>query len=312
MQNQTIVSEFVLLGLSNLTDIQLPLFLLFLLIYLMTLTVNLLIILLVYTDFHLKTPMYFFLGNLSFLDICASSVTVPHLLISFFRERRSIAYSNCIAQVFFLTSFVCTELFLLAVMSYDRYVAICHPLHYSTIINTSLCAQLTSFVWIIGPCFSLVHTLCVLRLSFCDSNTIKALFCELYQLIQLSCSNCFVNNLLVYVSAVGVSLCAFLITFLSYLYIFNSIFYIKIKRGRLKAFSTCASHLTVVFIFYGTGFSNYVHPDNKEFTAVYDKNRAGIPNVEHVAPDFKDDKSSERLTLNPESAETWESKRNNA
>ncbi|KAM4698732.1 olfactory receptor 7C1-like [Rhinophrynus dorsalis] len=267
MENQTIVSEFVLLGLSDLTDIQLPLFLLFLLIFLTTLTMNLLIILLVYTDFHLKTPMYFFLGNLSFLDICTSSVTAPHLLINFFRERRLISYSNCIAQVFFFISFVCTEVFLLAAMSYDRYVAICHPLHYSTIINTSLCAQLVTVVWIIGPCYSLVHTLCVLRLSFCDSNTIKGLFCELYQLIQLSCSNNFVNNLLVYVSAVGVSLCAFLITFLSYVHIFNSIFHIKIKRGRLKAFSTCASHLTVVFIFYGTGFSNYVHTDNKEFIA---------------------------------------------
>ncbi|KAM4698735.1 olfactory receptor-like protein OLF4 [Rhinophrynus dorsalis] len=267
MENQTIVSEFVLLGLSDLTDIQLPLFLVFLLLYLMTLTVNLLIILLVYTDFHLKTPMYFFLGNLSFLDICASSVTAPHLLINVFRERRSIAYSNCIAQVFFFISFACTESFLLAVMSYDRYVAICHPLHYSTIINTSLCAQLVTVVWVIGPCYSLVHTLCLLRLSFCDSKTIKGLFCELYQLIQLSCSNNLVNNLLVYVFAVGVCLCAFLITFISYLHIFNSIFHINIKRGQLKAFSTCASHLTVVFIFYGTSVSNYVHADNKEFTA---------------------------------------------
>ncbi|KAM4698734.1 olfactory receptor 1N1-like [Rhinophrynus dorsalis] len=267
MENQTIVSEFVLLGLSNLTDIQLPLFLLFLLIFLTTLTVNLLIILLAYTDFHLKTPMYFFLGNLSFLDICSSSVTAPHLLINFFRERRSIAYSNCIAQVFFFISFVCTEVFLLAAMSYDRYVAICHPLHYSTIINTRLCAQLTSVVWVIGPCYSITHTLCLLRLSFCDANTIKGLFCELYQLIQLSCSNNFVNNLLIYVLGAGLGLCAFLITFISYLHIFNSIFHIKIKRGRLKAFSTCASHLTVVFIFYGTSFSNYVHADNKEFTA---------------------------------------------
>nr|DBA18923.1 TPA: hypothetical protein GDO54_014816 [Pyxicephalus adspersus] len=264
--NQTSqTSEFILLGLSDLTDFRIPVFLLFLFVYLAALVGNLLIIFLVVMDTHLQTPMYFFLGNLSTLDIFSPSVSTSHLPYDIFTGNRVILYSTCISQVFFITWFAYTEILLLAVMSYDRYVAICHPLRYTTMISTYLCIQLASIIWVVGSLFSLAHTLSALSLVFCDSTTIPGLFCELYQVIQQSCANTYLSDLLVLFLAINLGSIALSITFLSYVYIFKTILRIRLKDGRVKAFSTCSSHLTVVFIFYGTAFFNYFHPNTEEF-----------------------------------------------
>nr|DBA18917.1 TPA: hypothetical protein GDO54_014810 [Pyxicephalus adspersus] len=253
-------SEFILLGVSDLTHYRIPLSLLFLIIYLTTLAGNLLILFLVNSDSHLQTPMYFFLGNLSVLDTSIPSISVSHLSFANFSGKIPVLYSTCLAQVFFFSWFAYTEFFLLAVMSYDRYVAICLPLHYTTKISIQLCIQLVSSVWIFSSAYSLMHTLCTLRLVFCDSTTIPGFFCELYQLIELSCSDTYLNYLLIFVVGIPFALIAFSITFLSYVYIFKTILRIKMKDGRQKAFSTCSSHLTVVFLFYVTTFFNYIQP----------------------------------------------------
>ncbi|XP_077306019.1 olfactory receptor 1G1-like [Lithobates pipiens] len=262
--NQTSQPEFILLGLSDLTLSRVPIFTLFLILNVLSLAGNLLIILLVVKDSHLQSPMYFFLGNLSAVDIFTPFVPGSHVLVEFFYGSRVILYSTCITQVFFFSWFVCTEVFLLAVMSYDRYVAICHPLHYTTIISTYLCVQLAFSAWTFGLAYSLMHTLCLLRLVFCDSPIIPGLFCELYQVIYLSCSDLYLNYLLLYLSTIYGAV-VFSVTIFSYVYIFKTVLGIKLQDGRTKAFSTCISHLIVVFIFYGTSFFNYFHPKTTEF-----------------------------------------------
>ncbi|KAM5151613.1 olfactory receptor 7C1-like [Mantella aurantiaca] len=267
MGNQTYQPDFTLLGLSDLLYSGIPLFLLFLLFYVATLAGNLLIIFLVVMDSHLQTPMYFFLGNLAVLDIVTPSVSASHWPLYIFTGNRLILYSSCIAQVFFCSWFVVTEALLLAVMSYDRYVAICHPLHYTTMISIHLCVLMASGGWVIGSLCSLMHTLCTLRLVFCNSTTIPGLFCELYQLIQLSCSDTSLNYLLVYLQTLSFGVTAFSVTFLSYVHVFKTILTMKMKAGRVKAFSTCSSHLTVVSIYYVTSFCNYFQPKTKNFLA---------------------------------------------
>ncbi|KAM5152847.1 olfactory receptor 7C1-like [Mantella aurantiaca] len=265
MGNQTSQSEFILLGLSDLSYSQIPIFLLILLVYVATLAGNLLIISLVVSDSHLQTPMYFSLGNLSALDIFNSSISTSHLSLDIFTGNRKILYSTCISQVLFFTWFLSIESSILAIMSYDRYVAICHPLHYTTMMSVHVCVRLVFFFWVFRFFCSLLHMLCALRLSFADHTTIPGLFCELYQLIQLSCSDTSLNYLIIYVDAVSLGATGFFLTFLSYVYIFKTILKIKMKDGRQKAYSTCSSHLTVVFIFYGTAFFNYFHPKTKDF-----------------------------------------------
>ncbi|XP_040211678.1 olfactory receptor 1C1-like [Rana temporaria] len=265
MRNETSLPQFILLGLSDLGYSQIPLSLLILLVYVATLVGNLLIISLVVTDSHLRTPMYFLLGNLSVLDILTPSVSASHLSFDIFTGNTIISYSTCITQVFFFIWLVCTEVFLLAVMSYDRYVAICHPLHYTTMVNIFLCVQMMSGICIFSSMYSLVHTLSLLRLVFCDSTIIPGFFCELYQLIQLSCSDTSLNILLLSLLGVGFPFIAFSITFFSYVFIFKTILRIKMLEGKLKAFSTCSSHLTVVFIFYSASYFNYFHPKTKGF-----------------------------------------------
>ncbi|OCT64653.1 hypothetical protein XELAEV_18045752mg [Xenopus laevis] len=266
MRNKSEISQFFLSDLSVLTDSQFP-FMFILLIYLMTLTGNLLIILLINTDAELQTPMFFFLENLSVLDICMSSIPAPHLFYSFLRESTLITYTTCIAQIFFFIFFATTEVCLLALMSYDRYVAICYPLHYISIIDKKVCATLTSCVWIFGFCYSLVHTLCTLRLTFCYVVNIKGFFCELYQLIQISCSDSFINILLVYVLASVVSLFALFIICSSYFRVFNIILNNTFNKAKTKGFSTCTSHLTVIIIFYTTFIFNYFQPKTNRSAA---------------------------------------------
>ncbi|KAM5152520.1 olfactory receptor 1C1-like [Mantella aurantiaca] len=265
MGNETSHPQFILLGLSDLEYSQIPLSLLILLIFLASLAGNLLIIFLVATDSHLQTPMYFLLGNLSVLDIFTPSVSASHFAFGLFTGNKFISFPTCITQIYFFIWLVCTELSLLAVMSYDRYVAICHPLHYTTLVNILLCVQLMSSICVFSSVYSLVHTLCLLRLVFCDSAIIPGFFCELYQLIQLSCSDTSLNILLLSLIGVGFSFVAFSITFFSYVFIFRTILRIKMLEGKLKAFSTCSSHLTVVFIFYSSSYFNYLHPKTKGF-----------------------------------------------
>ncbi|XP_073490821.1 olfactory receptor 7C1-like [Aquarana catesbeiana] len=266
MANLTSQSEFILLGLSDLGYSQIPVFLLIFLFNVATLAVNLLIISLVISDSHLHTPMYFFLGNLSVLDIF-NSISVLHVYFDIFTGNTLISYPTCISQVFFFLWFCCTECFILDIMSYDRYVAICHPLHYTTMINIPLCVKVAFFFWVLSFAISLLHTLNTLRLAFPDPTTIPNLFCELYELFQLSSSDTYLNYFLIYFQAACFSVPGFLVTFLSYVYIFKTILKITMKDGRRKAYSTCISHLTVVFIFYGALFFNYCQPKTKIFLA---------------------------------------------
>ncbi|KAM5152688.1 olfactory receptor 8G17-like [Mantella aurantiaca] len=257
MGNQTILKEFFLSGLSDLPSLRIPLFLFFLLIYLLTLIWNLLIIILIVTHSHLHVPMYFFLGNLASLDLCSSSVTIPRMLFDLHTQRRKIKTTACMTQAFFFVFFVASEGVLLAVMSYDRYTAICQPLHYIQIMSWKTCLQLMSSVWCLNLIYSLVHTFYVLKLTFCESDIIESFFCDLPQLFQISCSDIFINILLVFLLGGFLGVGCFLMIFLSYVYIFRMVLKIKVEGNRSKVFSTCTPHLTVVLIYYGSCSFNY-------------------------------------------------------
>ncbi|KAM6167035.1 olfactory receptor 7G2-like isoform 1-T1 [Erethizon dorsatum] len=261
--NQTVFSEFLLLGLTDDPELQplifnLFLFILFLSIYLITILGNLLIILAVSSDTHLHTPMYFFLSNLSFTDICLSTTTIPKMLVNTQTQDQSISYSGCLTQACFVLFFAGLENCLLAAMAYDRYVAICHPLKYTVIMNPRLCALLVLLSLPISTVNALLLTLAVLHLSFCTDLEIPLFFCELAQIIKLACSDTFINNVLIYVAAFifgGVPLSGIIF---SYAQIVSSVLRIPSVRARHKAFSTCGSHLTVVSLFYGTGLGVYI------------------------------------------------------
>ncbi|XP_040211715.1 olfactory receptor 1019-like [Rana temporaria] len=260
MRNMTILNELFLIGLSELPGLQLPLFLFFLLIYLLTLIWNGLIIVLIVTDSHLHVPMYFFLGNLAGLDLCCSSVTVPRMLFDLLTKKRKIAITTCITQVFFFIFFAISEVFLLAVMSYDRYTAICQPLHYTQVMSWQVCLQLVSSVWCLGFTYSLVHTLYAFKLTFCGSDIVESFFCDLPQLFQISCSDIYINILLIFVLGGFLGVGSLILTFLSYVYIVKTVLKMQAKGKRSKVFSTCTSHLSVVFIFYCSVMFNYFRP----------------------------------------------------
>ncbi|KAG8433640.1 hypothetical protein GDO86_017827 [Hymenochirus boettgeri] len=268
MENQTVLYMLVLSGLSDLPSLQLPLFLVFLLVYLMTLTGNLLIVLLICTDSHLQTPMYFFLGTLACLDMGYSSVTIPRMLFDFHTQKKLISIQACITQIFFIMFFAVSEVSLLAVMSYDRYVAICHPLHYTQIMHWKACVLLVLGVLMFSVVYTLVHVLLLLKLTFCRLNPLQSFFCDLPQLLLVSCSDTSINLLLILILAILVAGGIFALTFCPYIIILNTIMKMQSKAMRSKAFSTCSSHLTVVFIFYGTAFFSYFHPNVKDHSAV--------------------------------------------
>ncbi|KAG8433646.1 hypothetical protein GDO86_017833 [Hymenochirus boettgeri] len=267
MENQTELYMLVLSGLSDLPSLQLPLFLVFLLVYLMTLSGNLLIVLLICTDSHLQTPMYFFLGTLACLDMGYSSVTIPRMLFDFHIQKRLISIQACITQIYFIMYFVVSELSLLAVMSYDRYVAICHPLHYTQIMHWKACVLLVLGMLMVSVLYPLVHVLLLLKLTFCRLNPIQSFFCDLPQLLLVSCSDTFINVLLILIYTIFPGGGIFALTFCPYIIILNTIMKMS-KAMRSKAFSTCSSHLTVVFIFYGTALFSYFHPNAKDHSAV--------------------------------------------
>ncbi|XP_077323657.1 olfactory receptor 1J2-like [Lithobates pipiens] len=269
MRNVTEISYFTLVGLSDHPLTMNGLFLLFLLIYLMTLITNLLIFFLVLTDYNLHNPMYFFLANLAFLDMSYSSVTAPRMLFDLVTKHRSISIPACIAQVFFYISFADSELFLLSAMSYDRYIAICHPLHYKLIMSWRVCTCMASLVWVGGCSLSLFNTLFLLRLSFCRTSSIHNFFCDLPNLYQVTCTDPFINMMIILVLGGNVGLGVFLLTFLPYVYIFGTILRIRSKTGKRKAFSTCSSHLTVVFIFYGSLIFIFLIPSSSNMVNLY-------------------------------------------
>ncbi|XP_069448910.1 olfactory receptor 7E178-like [Ovis canadensis] len=257
-QNLTGVSEFLLLGLSDDPELQLLLFGLFLSMYLVTILGNLLLILAVSSDPHLRSPMYFFLSNLSLTDVTFSSTTIPKMLANLQTHSKSITYVGCLAQVTFSSLFVCLESLLLTVMAYDRLVAICHPLHYLVIMNPLLCGLLVLVSFSISLLTSLLHYLVMSQLTFCAEVEIPHFFCDLSQLLNLACSDTSTNNILIYFIGTifgGIPLSGILY---SYTQIMSSILRISSLGERYKAFSTCGSHLVVVCLFYGTGLGVYL------------------------------------------------------
>ncbi|XP_078502653.1 olfactory receptor 5J3-like [Lissotriton helveticus] len=260
MKNNTAENQFILLGISDLPELQFPLFGAFLLIYMATMFVNLIIITLIWVDAQLHIPMYFFLIHLSIIDICSSSVTVPKMLMNLLLGMKTISFSGCIAQFSFFIFFADSEVILLSVMAYDRHVAICHPLRYAAIMTGRQCGQLVTGSWAGGFLCSLMHTIATCRLSFCGSRIIHHFFCDVPQVFKLSCTDPFINIVLVFISGVIVGLGCFMITIISYIYIIAAILRINSRTGRSKAFSTCTSHLTVVTFYYGTMLFTYLHP----------------------------------------------------
>ncbi|XP_045847000.1 olfactory receptor 7A17-like [Meles meles] len=256
--NETQISEFHLLGLSEDPELQPLIFGLFLSMYLITVFGNLLIILAISSDSHLHTPMYFFLDNLSFVDMCFTSTTIPKMLWNIQTQSKVITYVGCVTQIYFLILFAVSDIFLLSVMAYDRFVAICHPLHYTVIMNPRLCGLLVLVSWIISVLNSLLHSLMMLRLSFCAHFQIPHFFCELNQMIQLACSDTFLNNLVMYFAAVLLCGGPFAGILYSYSKIVSAICRISSAQGKYKAFSTCASHLSVVSLFYCTLLGVYL------------------------------------------------------
>ncbi|XP_046507976.1 olfactory receptor 8S1-like [Equus quagga] len=258
MKNVSIITEFVLLGLSSDPHIQTMLFVLFLGIYLLTLTGNVVMTLVIWADSHLHTPMYFFLGHLSFLDLSFSSVTVPKMLQNLSSQKKRISLWGCIAQSFFFILSGVTEACLLSAMAYDRYAAICHPLVYTMLINRPLCTVIVSIAWAVGFLISLMNNLFIHKLHFCGSNIIPHFICELPTLFPLSCTDPTVNEILVAVSCALLGLLTLPLILFCYSRIISAILSIHSSEGRGKAFSTCSSHLTVVLLFYGTALFRYI------------------------------------------------------
>ncbi|XP_010954482.2 olfactory receptor 1L8-like [Camelus bactrianus] len=258
--NQTSsVSEFILLGLSSRPEDQMPLFILFLTMYFITIIGNLLIILAIRSDPQLKTPMYFFLSFLSFTDICFTTTIVPRMLVNFV-SGKTISYAGCLTQMYFIYALGNTDSCLLAVMAFDRYVAICDPFHYVTVMSHHRCALLVALSCSLPHLHSLLHTLLLNQLNFCDSNVIHHFLCDLSPLMKLSCSSTFVNEIVIMIEGSVFVVTPFLFIAFSYTRILITVFNIPSAAGKRKAFSTCGSHLTVVTLFYGSIFYVYLQP----------------------------------------------------
>ncbi|NXW83188.1 O1052 protein, partial [Alopecoenas beccarii] len=261
--NDTVVTHFILRGLTSEPKLQPPLFVIFLMIYLPTLMGNLGLITLIATTPPLHTPMYFFLGNLSLVDLCYSSVFSPKLLMGFLVENKTISYLACFAQHFFFLAFVTAEVFLLAPMAYDRYVAICNPLLYAVVMSRKVCVQLAAGSYIGGILNSLIQTCFLLPLPFCGPNVINHFFCDTNPLLKLSCADNHLNELLLVAFNGTISMSVLFIVIVSYVYILLSVVRMRPARGRHKPFSTCASHLLTVTLFYVPAGLSHMQPGSK-------------------------------------------------
>ncbi|XP_028711324.1 olfactory receptor 6C3-like [Peromyscus leucopus] len=264
MRNHSMITEFVLLGISDTPELQVVLFIFLFIAYILSVCGNLSIITLTLLDSQLKTPMYFFLQNFSFLEIMFTSVSIPRFLGSIITKVKTISYNNCLAQLFFLISMGVSEFFLLTAMSYDRYVAICKPLHYTTIMNQKVCTLLVLTAWLGGFLFIFPLVILVLKLDFCASNVIDHFCCDYFPILQLSCSD---TRLLeafgLYVASITL-LFTLALVILSYICIISTILRSPSASQRKKAFSTCSSHMIVISISYGSCIFMYVKPSANE------------------------------------------------
>ncbi|XP_054999770.1 olfactory receptor 1440-like [Sorex araneus] len=276
-RNHTSVAMFVLLGLTSEKDLQLILFPVFLVIYLVTLISNLGLIILIRMDSHLHTPMYFFLSCLSFIDICYSTSISPRMLSDLFKDRKTISFVSCATQYSVFAWMGISECCILAIMAYDRYVAIGNPLQYSAIMNPNLCCKMVTAALGSGFIGSLVETVPCINLYYCGPNVIRHFFCELPQIVSLACSNTFVCQIIIFLVALLFAFGSMLFILLSYAFIVASILKISSAKGSLKAFNTCASHLAVVTLFYGTCLSVYMSPNSN-----HSKNRDKVLSVFYV------------------------------
>ncbi|XP_051003053.1 olfactory receptor 5B3-like [Acomys russatus] len=262
MENNTEVTQFILLGLTDDPDLQLPLFFIFLIIYTIALVGNLGMILLIVLDSRLHTPMYFFLGNLSLVDFCYSSAVTPTVMTGLLIGDKVISYNDCAAQMFFFVAFATVENYLLASMAYDRYVAVCKPLHYATTMTISVCMSLSVGSYVCGFLNASIHIGDTFSLSFCGFNVVHHFFCDIPAVMILSCSDRHISELvLVYVVSFNIFF-ALLVIWISYILIFITIFKMQSSAGYQKAMSTCASHFTAVSIFYGTIIFMYLQPSS--------------------------------------------------
>ncbi|XP_027717147.1 olfactory receptor 5B12-like [Vombatus ursinus] len=263
MENCSEAKEFILVGITDAPELQVPLFTIFTIIYLITMVGNLGLVVLIFWDSRLHTPMYFFLSNLSLTDFGYSSAITPKVMAGFLPGDKTISYSGCAAQMFFFVYFATVESYLLAAMAYDRQVAVCKPLHYTTTMTSSVCACLAISSHICGFLFSSIHTANTFSLSLCKSNIVHHFFCDIPPLLVLSYSISYINEVVVYF-AVGFNVFfALFIILKSYFLIFIAILRMHSAEGRQKAFSTCASHLTAVSIFYGTVIFMYLQPSSR-------------------------------------------------
>ncbi|XP_038179038.1 olfactory receptor 145-like isoform X1 [Arvicola amphibius] len=261
-ENNSSVKEFILLGLTQQPELQLPLFFLFLGIYVVSVVGNLGLIVLIVLNPHLHTPMYYFLFNLSFTDLCYSSVITPKMLVSFVKQN-TISHAECMTQLFFFAFFVIDECYILTAMAYDRYAAICKPLLYQVTMSYQVCHMMMVGVNVMGFVGAMAHIVCMLRLTFCDSNIINHYMCDIPPLLKLSCTSTYINELVVFI-VVGVNVTVPSLTiFISYTLILSNILGIRSAEGRSKAFSTCGSHVVAVSLFFGAAAFMYFKPSSE-------------------------------------------------
>ncbi|XP_049633953.1 olfactory receptor 143-like [Suncus etruscus] len=257
MENSTSVTEFILVGITDQPQLQWPFFFLFLMNYLITVVGNFSLINLICLNSHLHTPMYFFIFNLSFIDLCHSLIITPKMLVSFV-TKNIISFAGCMAQLFFFCFFVHTECYVLTAMAYDRYVAICQPLTYTTTMSPLVCSLLMFGSYVMGFAGAMAHTGDMVRLSFCDSNIINHYMCDIFPLLQLSCSSTYVNELVDSIIVSTVVIMSSFIILISYALILSNILRMSSSQGMSKAFSTCSSHIATVALFYGSGMFTHL------------------------------------------------------
>ncbi|XP_042772106.1 olfactory receptor 1D5-like [Panthera leo] len=258
--NQTRISDFLLLGISESPEQQQVLFWMFLSMYLVTVVGNVLIILAISFDPRLHTPMYFFLASLSFTDLFFVTNTIPKMLVNLQSQNKAISYAGCLTQLYFLVSLVTLDNLILATMAYDRYVAICRPLHYVTAMSPGLCILLLTLCWSLSLLYGLTLTLFMTKVTFCGSRKIHYIFCEMYVLLRLACSNTQIIHIVLITTGIFIFLTPFGFMMISYIRIVRTILQIPSASSKYKAFSTCASHLAVVSLFYGTLCMVYLQP----------------------------------------------------
>uniref|UniRef100_A0A8C4PG69 Olfactory receptor n=1 Tax=Equus asinus asinus TaxID=83772 RepID=A0A8C4PG69_EQUAS len=301
--NDSFITQFILVGLTDRPDLQLPLFFLFLIMYMVTVLGNVCLITLIGLNSHLHTPMYFFLFNLSFIDVCYSSVFTPKMLVNFISKKNIISYIGCMTQLYFFCFFIISECYVLTAMAYDRYVAICKPLLYIVVMSLKVCSILMLGSYFMAFSGAIAHTGFMLRLTFCDANTINHYLCDIFPLLQLSCTSTYVNELEVFI-VVGINIIVPSVTiFVSYGFILSSILHISSTEGRSKAFGTCSSHIIAVSLFFGSAAFMYLKPssavsmDEGKISSVFYTNTVPLMNPLIYSLRNKDVKIALRKTL---------------